>query len=87
MRSLVEYINEAKKEAEKMVKEWFTSQKLYSYQEPKNTTEWLVVDYEVDYSNLKFKLGGIGTSIKISSELKGLGGGSLKHNKINYLLT
>ena len=59
----------------------------YKYQEPKSSQlEWVIVDYDVDLTNVKFG-GSLGTNIKIDSSIKGTDGGSVKHDGITYILT
>ena len=59
----------------------------YKYQEPKSSQlEWVIVDYEVDLTNVKFG-GSLGTNIKIDSSVKGTDGSSVKHDGITYILT
>ena len=61
--------------------------KHYKYQEPKSTQlEWVIVEYDVDLSDVKFG-GSLGTTIKIDSSVKGTDGGSVKHDGITYILT
>ncbi len=74
-------------EATKIVKDWCNGQSFYKYQDPKANTEWTVIDYEVDLSKLTFDEGTIGTSIDVSTAVKGLDGGSVKYNDITYILT
>ena len=74
-------------EAETKVKEWFNSQTLYKYQNPKETTEWAIVDYEVDLSKVSFDEGTIGTSTEVSSAVKGLDGLGIKYNGVSYILS
>ena len=59
----------------------------YKYTEPKSSQlEWVIVEYEVDLTNVKFG-GSLGTTIKIDSSVKGTDGGSVKHDGITYILT
>ena len=61
--------------------------KHYKYQEPKSTQlEWVIVEYDVDLSDVKFG-GSLGTTIKIDSSVKGTDGGSVKYDGITYILT
>lgn len=61
--------------------------KHYKYQEPKSSQlEWVIVEYDVDLSDVKFG-GSLGTTIKIDSSVKGSDGGSVKHDGITYILT
>ena len=73
--------------ATKIVKEWVDSKKYYKYEEPKAHTEWAVVEYEVDLSNVKFDSDGIGTAIKVDSAIRGTDGSSLKYDGIIYIIT
>lgn len=74
-------------EAETIVKNWFDSQKYYKYTEPKNTTEWVVIDYQVDLSKVTYDEGTIGNSIKVDSYIKGLDGKTLRYNDITYFIS
>ncbi len=74
-------------EAETKVKEWFNNQSFYKYQDPKEGTEWAVVDYEVDLSKVSFDEGTIGTSTEVSSAVKGLDGLGVKYNGYSYILS
>ena len=74
-------------EAETKVKEWFNNQTFYKYQDPKEGTEWAVVDYEVDLSKVSFDEGTIGTSTEVSSAVKGLDGLGVKYNGYSYILS
>lgn len=74
-------------EATSIVKDWFDSQTLYKYEDPKAYTEWAVIDYEVDLSKLTFDEDTIGTSINVNSDVKGLDGLGIKYNDISYIVS
>lgn len=65
------------------VKKW-AEEKKYKYEDPKPYTEWAIIDYEVDLTNVKFG-GSLGTNPKVSTSIKGSDGGSIKHNGITYI--
>lgn len=74
-------------EATEIVKKWYDNQDTYKYEDPEAYTQWAVVDYEVDLSNVKFDEGIIGTSTDVSSSVKGLDGLSIKYNGTTYILS
>ena len=65
------------------VKKW-AQEKNYKYEDPKAYTEWAIIEYEVDLTNVKFG-GTLGTNPKVSVSIKGSDGGSVKHNGITYI--
>ena len=73
--------------AKTIVKDWFSRQTYYKYQDPKAYMEWAVVDYEVDLNALTFDEKNYGVSMDVSSSVKGLDGSSVKHNGITYIIS
>lgn len=77
------------KEAEDMVKKWYSTEKPnYTYDEPKEGIEWVVIEYKVDLSDVKIKEGSEGIDIALDCSLTGdKGGTSITYGKIGIILS
>lgn len=74
-------------DAVKLVKEYTDSSSYYKYTDPKEGMEYLVVEYEVDFSN--FEIPSYGISLDLSPSVKGTkeGSSAITYNGINYYTT
>lgn len=74
-------------DAVKLVKEYTDSSSYYKYTEPKEGMEYVVVEYEVDFSN--FEIPSYGISLDLSPSAKGTteGQSAIKYNGVNYYVT
>ena len=72
-------------EAKKIVQDFTNSSSFYKYQEPKEGLEWVVVEYDVDFSD--YQMSSLGTNSDVTTSLKGVGTGGVKYNGTSYILT
>ena len=73
-------------EAKKAVQDYVNKSSFYTYQEPKEGLEWVVVDYDLDYAN--FTKSSIGEDARVTVSLKGSGTRtSVVYNGMTYILT
>lgn len=74
-------------EAEDYIKNWFDSQSIYKYEEPKENTEWILVDYQMNFNDLIFDEGTIGTTKDFSTSISGLDGSEIRYNNTVYIVS
>lgn len=77
------------KDAENMVKKWYAEKRPnYTYDEPKEDMEWVVIEYKVDLSDVKIRENSDGIKIKLDCSLTGSKGGtSVNSGRRAYILS
>ena len=71
-------------EADAIIKELINNKTLDKFEEPTDNTENIVVDYDIDLSNLTFDEDKVGILPFVSSDIKGLNGYGLKYKSVSY---
>lgn len=72
-------------EATKAVKDFVNTSSYYKYEEPKSGLEWVVVEYDVDFSN--YTMPSIGTNADVTSGVEGTTSSSVKYNGTTWILS
>lgn len=70
-------------DAKKDVQDYINSSSIYKYEEPAAGLEWLVIDYDVDFTN--FTMSSLGANADISGDIEGTESSSVKYNGTTYI--
>lgn len=75
-------------EAKTYIKNWFSSQKVFEYDEPEEGMEWILVNYSVDFRNIYFdNTSDEGTSKNLINAIIGADGGDLIFNNKKFAVS